>query len=369
MCVKPKKIDITSENGDIHTVYVPCGKCLECQNQSRAEWVLRCIYELKVNKYPYFITLTYDDEHLPSDYLDDVERKSIFDGIKVGVINDYGDFLLNKEHLSLFLKGFNKDFIRQFHRLELSNVLHYRKLLSLARNSQNYSAIQQYKCYLKEHVLPRCRYMATGEYGTLNHRPHYHILLFSPEKLSVQDVQNLSNNNWHYGNVDVQIPDTDTAVFNYVCKHQVKEDFGSKFQSLAAPIFKKCSTYNGGIGFNLRYDKCIQYKYDNRENGVDQTIELPYQNMLNVFPFPRYVKKFLHPDNLSLLELNKLQSDSLARVVKDIANVVGAFDINKLDLYIKKVFHDNSVKDFENKKAYFKQKYINKSIKNTNHGR
>ena len=369
MCVKPKKIDITSESGDIHTVYVPCGKCLECQNQSRAEWVLRCIYELKINKYPFFLTLTYDDDHLPADYLDESDRKSIFQSIDLGIIKNYGDFLVDKEHLSTFLIGLNKSFQQCFHSYELNRNNDYRKKLAVARKFKNDVSAMEIKTFLRSHIVPRLRYLATAEYGCLNKRPHYHILLFSPDKLSKQDLENICKPNWIYGNVDVQIPNTETAVFNYVCKHQIKEDFGTPFQNQAAPIFKKSSTYLGGIGFNLRFDRDIQSKFDNRDNGVSQTIELPYDDTLNVFPFPRYVRKFLHPAKLSLLELNKLQSDSLDRIIKDITAAVGSFDINELEKYIKKVFHDNSVKDFNDKKLYFKNKYINKLIKNRNHGR
>lgn len=55
--------------GDIRYDYVqiPCGKCLECMRTRSSEWQFRIKYELKVSRSSYFITLTYDDDHLPSD--------------------------------------------------------------------------------------------------------------------------------------------------------------------------------------------------------------------------------------------------------------------------------------------------------------
>lgn len=67
-------------------VQVPCGKCLECRIQHARDWADRCVIEAKQYKYNYFVTLTYDDAHLP-------ERNS-----------------LNPKDLQLFLKRLRKRF-------------------------------------------------------------------------------------------------------------------------------------------------------------------------------------------------------------------------------------------------------------------
>ena len=46
-------------------VEVPCGQCLECRIQYTRSWANRCEIESRKSKDNYFITLTYDDEHLP----------------------------------------------------------------------------------------------------------------------------------------------------------------------------------------------------------------------------------------------------------------------------------------------------------------
>lgn len=46
-------------------IEVPCGKCLECRIQRTRQWADRCVLEAKKYKDNYFVTLTYDDNHLP----------------------------------------------------------------------------------------------------------------------------------------------------------------------------------------------------------------------------------------------------------------------------------------------------------------
>jgi hypothetical protein len=49
--------------GDMH---LPCGKCFECKNLRASDWALRASHEIASHNHSCFITLTYDDEHLPS---------------------------------------------------------------------------------------------------------------------------------------------------------------------------------------------------------------------------------------------------------------------------------------------------------------
>lgn len=44
---------------------VPCGKCLGCRINTRKGWVLRMILESKYHEFVSFVTLTYDDDHIP----------------------------------------------------------------------------------------------------------------------------------------------------------------------------------------------------------------------------------------------------------------------------------------------------------------
>lgn len=45
--------------------FVPCGKCAFCIKKSIDAWCLRLAHEMEVSSSAFFITLTYDNEHLP----------------------------------------------------------------------------------------------------------------------------------------------------------------------------------------------------------------------------------------------------------------------------------------------------------------
>lgn len=48
-------------------LHVPCGKCAFCIRKSINAWCMRLRHELDVSSSAYFLTLTYNDEHLPKD--------------------------------------------------------------------------------------------------------------------------------------------------------------------------------------------------------------------------------------------------------------------------------------------------------------
>lgn len=67
MCLFPQTIWTRPKNGDSQLVTVSCGRCLECQKQKSFEWAFRIMDECSCYSENCFITLTYNDENLPSD--------------------------------------------------------------------------------------------------------------------------------------------------------------------------------------------------------------------------------------------------------------------------------------------------------------
>lgn len=75
-------------------VQVPCGQCVGCRLERSRQWAMRCVHEASLYRDNCFLTLTYDDQHLP------------FDGS------------LRKRDFQLFMKRFRKKCgsnIRFFH--------------------------------------------------------------------------------------------------------------------------------------------------------------------------------------------------------------------------------------------------------------
>lgn len=46
-------------------IKVPCGQCIGCRLERSRQWALRCVHESTLHKHNCFLTLTYDDLHLP----------------------------------------------------------------------------------------------------------------------------------------------------------------------------------------------------------------------------------------------------------------------------------------------------------------
>ena len=49
---------------------VPCGCCIGCRLDYARQWAERCIHEADSHTDNYFLTLTYDDDHLPKNKKD-----------------------------------------------------------------------------------------------------------------------------------------------------------------------------------------------------------------------------------------------------------------------------------------------------------
>lgn len=104
---------------------IPCGRCINCRLNRQREWALRCTLEAKRYPLNLFVTLTYDDNHLP------IYRHS-----------DDGVSELRRRDLSLYLKR-----VREYCRREFGHT--------------------------------GVRYFGCGEYGELSDRAHYHLVLFN----------------------------------------------------------------------------------------------------------------------------------------------------------------------------------------------
>jgi hypothetical protein len=81
------------------SIAIPCGKCLGCRMDRSRSWAIRCMHEASMYERNCFITLTYDDKHLPeigSLQLRDFQlfmkklRKQFGNGIRFFHCGEYG---------------------------------------------------------------------------------------------------------------------------------------------------------------------------------------------------------------------------------------------------------------------------------------
>lgn len=178
-------------------ISIPCQKCIGCRLTYARQWADRCLLELQYHKNAWFVTLTYNDEHVPRSY--------------------YGDPASGEA----------------------------RPCLTLDRRD-----VQLFLKRLRKAVEPvKIRYFGCAEYGPTTWRPHYHLIIFGlplddlalkrqdmDGKVSAYTSKTLSDA-WSlrpFGNYspvmdplgDVECSDVTWSACNYVARYIVKKQLG-----------------------------------------------------------------------------------------------------------------------------------------------
>lgn len=113
--------------------FINCGQCIGCRLDYSREWANRCMLELHDHESAHFITLTYNDKHLPRSSYVDPDTGELFTS-----------YTLRKRDAQLFMKRLRKKF------------------------------------------GAGVRFFLCGEYGEKSYRPHYHLIAFG---LKLTDLQ------------------------------------------------------------------------------------------------------------------------------------------------------------------------------------
>lgn len=56
---------MTKGMNPVQYFHVPCGQCTGCKMERSRQWAIRCVHEASLYKQNCFVTLTYNDQHLP----------------------------------------------------------------------------------------------------------------------------------------------------------------------------------------------------------------------------------------------------------------------------------------------------------------
>lgn len=101
---------------DFRSMTVPCQQCVGCRLERARQWAVRCEHEMRRHDRNCFITLTFDDDHLPDDgsiCVRDMQlfmkrlRKKFGAGVRFYMCGEYGD-QFGRPHYHACL--FNMDF-------------------------------------------------------------------------------------------------------------------------------------------------------------------------------------------------------------------------------------------------------------------
>ena len=303
-CCEPKLIPVESPDGLITFSFQRCGKCYACTCGKRGEMVYRMKSEMedKYNVSKYFITLTYDDRHLPT-LFNDKEWQAIswYYHNQPEAFRRYDYSILEPWLLSSFIVRLSNDFNVTF-----CNG-YYDKHKNCIRTEEN----------------THLRYFCTGEFGDISHRSHYHGCFMLPRDVSHMDFVNLVRRNWvddddkPIGCTNIQPIET-VGACNYVAKHQVKECVGSEFQQFVSPIFAKYSIYGGGLGRILKNDDVMRRRYFRflKTRDRDHLYYTVTQDHTEYkIAIPRFLIKTWHPEKFSTGELVVSQNDGLKNLM------------------------------------------------------
>lgn len=127
---------------DGEKLLIPCGQCKACRINKSKVWAVRCCLEAQYHGSSLFLTLTYDDDHLP---VYSYSTEEVVTDILTGECEIVDESL----HVS--------------HPLQFDDLQLFLKRLRKALAKMNY---------------PKIRFFGCGEYGSLRNRPHYHLLVF-----------------------------------------------------------------------------------------------------------------------------------------------------------------------------------------------
>lgn len=181
-CLHPFTVDrgdaFTPFGHDVRFFQVPCGHCTACRIQRTSEWSIRLQHELAFYDSSAFLTLTYDDDHLPCSSL--------------------GYPTLVKRDAQLFLKRLRK-------------ALPDRKI----------------------------KYFLAGEYGDVTFRPHYHAIMFDVDSKDQKIIDSCWS--LGFTMLGTVTPDSCKYVTGYVQKKLYGEKSDEYVSRGVEPVFKLSS--------------------------------------------------------------------------------------------------------------------------------
>lgn len=249
-------------------IKVACGHCPACDLIRINHWKTRAKAELKYSLNGFFITLTYNNDHLPFD-------------------PETGISTLRKIDYQRFLKK-----VRSRYSYELKN--------SLAFISKRKSI----------------RYILCGEYGSKNSRPHYHICLFNVPAFAGVSVKNhlidVCSQAWRDENKNsmgnIYVGELKMGAIDYVVSYIAGKRFGFDGRGRQVPFLEM--SRRPGIGYDY-----IERMSDYHHSSAERMLTMPKN--FNNKSMPTYFKKKLF-NNAELRQIaNDLKEQFEDRRIKE----------------------------------------------------
>lgn len=182
-------------------ITLPCGHCVGCRLDKADNWATRCMHEASMHSASSFVTLTYDDDHLPEDYSVSLRETQLFmkrlrkdtgaSRLRFFAVGEYGEQTLRPHyHLLIFGTDFRADrklrkegeFGNSFTSEQLSRLwpFGFAELGSVTYKSAAYCARYSMKKingamapshYLRTHPISGLTVQVKPEFATMSGKP------------------------------------------------------------------------------------------------------------------------------------------------------------------------------------------------------
>lgn len=230
-------------------IAVDCGQCDYCIHKKAQKASMRVKTAGSAFKYSYFVTLTYDNEHIP------LFKCDVLDNVYDDVLNGSGDIHYGYEEHSFIpvseYSGTGSDQLRHIFFTQVQGTIPYnrssskyeeikdnwfvsmdaiRSFIDKTKSATpyghdgeisdrygnnlipflNYVDVQNYIKRLRKHLFSKLgtyeslHFYAVGEYGPVHFRPHYHLLLFTDSDKVAEVLRYCHNKSWKLGHSDFQ---------------------------------------------------------------------------------------------------------------------------------------------------------------------
>ncbi len=293
---KNDKFQQYDDNGNFYPyeIDIPCGQCAGCRLDYSRQWATRCMLESSFHEFNWFVTLTYDDEHLPFNECYNCDDNG-------EIVDLFMRPTLRKKHVTQFIKN-----LRRY------MEYHY-----------NHTGIRFYAC---------------GEYGDKNGRPHYHLILFNCPIPDIKAFQNKSHSGALLFESDIlsqcwdnkgliAIGELTFQSAAYTARYMMKKQKGRNADYYdkqgQEPVFSNMSRRPGIAKeyFDKNFDKIY---------SIDKIVIVDYKGkVLSVKP-PRYFDRLYDLDNdpLSRFHLNLIKYNRMKVAKKRRLKVLSKTSLN-----------------------------------------
>lgn len=210
---------------------VPCGACSYCQNSKLSRLKNLCDRESSQNAYTAFVTLTYDNDHLPLmryscpfDLIGFADKPvalatetflvSVRDNRPCN-LSCSTPKIVSSDYIPAGM-SFNRYTERQYYicqpKDKYGHLLLDSQIMYNGERSMGYLDHYDIQTFLKRlrskisyRYGEKIRYFYCSEYGPKTFRPHFHLLLFFNSSSLRDALQSLINEAWQYGSISYEL--------------------------------------------------------------------------------------------------------------------------------------------------------------------